>query len=69
MGIVMTRCPATGREIATGVTADRVSYGATPVFFALAYCRYCNTTHEWFARDGWVCESVPAVAPMHHPAN
>jgi hypothetical protein len=66
MGMVMTRCPVTGRQIATGVTADRVSYRAMPVFFALAYCRYCKTTHEWFARDGWVCELLPPIAPAPH---
>ena len=23
------------------------------------YCPHCDTTHEWFARDAWVCDSEP----------
>src|SRR5437764_1405297 len=38
MGIVMIRCPQTGRDIRTGMTADRNTFDATPVFFARAYC-------------------------------
>jgi hypothetical protein len=56
MGVVMIKCPKTGREISTGITADRVRFNATPVFFANTYCPICRTTHEWFAKDAWVCE-------------
>jgi hypothetical protein len=60
MGAVMIKCPDTGREIATGMTADRESFAATPVFFARAYCPICRTEHEWFAQQAWVCEAEPA---------
>ena len=59
MGVVMIKCPKTGREISTGITADRVRFSATPVFFSNTYCPICRTTHEWFAKDAWVCESIP----------
>ena len=59
MGIVMIRCPQTGRHLRTGMRADRHSFEATPVFFALAYCSFCRTEHEWFAKDAWVCEEEP----------
>ena len=59
MGVVMIRCPQTGREIRTGMTADRNTFHATPVFFARAYCPFCRTEHEWFAKEAWICEEEP----------
>jgi hypothetical protein len=62
MGVVMIKCPDTGREIPTGMTADRASFAATPVFFARSYCPICRAEHEWFAQQAWVCEAEPAKA-------
>jgi len=59
MGLVMIKCPDTGRDIPTGMMADRSSFSATPVFFARVLCPLCNTQHEWFAREAWVCEADP----------
>jgi hypothetical protein len=59
MGDVMIKCPDTGRDIPTGMIADRTSFSATPVFFARVLCPLCNTQHEWFAREAWVCEVDP----------
>ena len=63
MGIVMIRCPQTGREIPTGIVTDRESFRAMPVFFARVNCPICRTEHEWFAKEAWVCDSVPAPRP------
>ena len=60
MGVVMIRCPQTGREIPTGIVTDRESFKATPVFFARVRCPVCRAEHEWFAKDAWVCEAAPA---------
>lgn len=60
MGIVMVKCPDTGREIATGIVTDQASFAATPVFFARVYCPLCRTEHEWFAKEAWVCEAESA---------
>ena len=57
MGIVMVKCPETGRDIPTGIVTDRKSFNVTPVFFARVYCRICRTEHEWFAKEAWVCEA------------
>jgi len=59
MGTVMIRCPETGREVSTGMLADRDSFRATPVFFARSYCPICDAEHEWFAQEAWVCEGNP----------
>ena len=68
MGAVMIRCPQTGREIATGIVADRDSFRATPVFFAQVYCPLCRTEHEWFAGEAWVCEGEAEPHQRRKPA-
>ena len=57
MGTLMIRCPDTGRDISTGLVADRKSFATMPVFFARVLCPLCNTEHEWFAREAWLCEA------------
>jgi len=29
---------------------------ATPVFFSQVLCPLCRLTHEWFAKDAWICD-------------
>jgi hypothetical protein len=60
MGIVMIKCPDTGREIPTGMIADRDRFNSMPVFFARVYCPVCRTEHEWFAKEAWVCDGEPS---------
>ena len=57
MAMVMIRCPETQQAIATGVQADRATFHSTQVFFSRTFCSLCRTTHEWFAKDAWVCDS------------
>jgi hypothetical protein len=57
MGAVMIKCPNTGRDIPTGLVADRESFRATPVFFSRTFCPLCQRQHEWFAQQAWVCDS------------
>ncbi len=57
MAMVMIRCPNTKREISTGIETDRETFLSKPVFFRRTYCPLCRTTHEWFAKDAWVCDS------------
>lgn len=56
MGMVMIRCPQSGRAIATGFVADRAEFRRKPVFMARAFCPICRGEHEFFAREAWVEE-------------
>ena len=56
MGIIMIKCPQTGRAIPTGIKADRESFRRSAVFFARTHCSICQTNHDWFAKEGWVYE-------------
>ena len=60
MGNLMIKCPRTGEEIYTGMTAERTSFAVTPVFFGVAFCAACGGTHDWFARDAWVQDASSA---------
>ena len=64
MGILMIRCPTTGHAISTGIAVDRESFSATPVFYSQAFCPFCRTEHEWFAKEAWVDEPSSANQPL-----
>ncbi len=57
MGMLMIRCPKTGRAISTGTYVEIPAFRSAPVFFSRTYCLHCHAMHEWFARDAWVRES------------
>jgi hypothetical protein len=57
MGMVMVRCPQTGRAIPTGIKIDRESFRRRPVFYSRTHCPTCQIDHTWFAQDAWVRES------------
>ena len=50
MGMLMVRCPKTGRAISTGRQIESR-------FFSSTYCPHCRARHEWFVKDAWVCDS------------
>jgi hypothetical protein len=60
MGTVTIRCPKTGKCISTGMEASRAAFGLMPVFFGRTFCPSCRISHEWFARNAWVCDFGPA---------
>jgi len=66
MGMVMVKCPQSGRAIPTGIKIDRESFGRSAVFFSRTRCPICCTDHAWFAREAWVHE--PGVRSRQHSA-
>ena len=66
MGMVMILCPKTRRAISTGIQVDRETFHATPVFFSRTLCPLCRVTHEWCAKDAWVCDSGAADCDPNH---
>jgi hypothetical protein len=53
---LMIRCPKTGCVIPTGRYVNFAAFRSSPVFFSRTYCPLCHVTHEWFAKDAWVCD-------------
>jgi hypothetical protein len=65
MGELMICCPKTGKPVTTGIHMERAKFRSMPVFFSTSYCLSCGSSHEWFARDAWMCESEAEI----HDAN
>ena len=63
MGRLMIRCPVTGREISSGIEADRSRFRASAVFFARSYCEFCRVEHEWFPRTPGCASRSPWATP------
>lgn len=56
-GMLMIRCPATGRAIFTGRYIEYKAFRTISVFFSKTHCAHCRVQHEWFAGDALVCDS------------
>jgi hypothetical protein len=57
LGILMVRCPATGKDFPSGVETDQLSFEKTPAFNGTIHCPLCGVEHAWSKIDAWVCES------------
>ena len=66
MGVVMFKCPNTGRPISTGIEADRDRFLRLPVFFGRSHCAICQIAHQWFAADAWVDDAWVDEATEQH---
>lgn len=66
MGELMIRCPATGKPVSTGIHMERAKFRSMPVFFSSSFCSSCGASHEWFARDAWMCEPGADVGDTSH---
>ena len=62
MGMLMIKCPQTGRAIATGIESDRDRFLRSTVFYGRTPCPICKTDHSWFAPEAWVQESDAPIA-------
>jgi hypothetical protein len=56
MGLLMIRCPNSDQALFTGTHIDAADFRSMPVFFGRTYCSGCQTAHEWFAQEAWVCD-------------
>ena len=59
MGELMIPCPKMGKAVTTGIYMERTRFRSMPVFFSSSFCSSCGNSHEWFARDAWVCDCGP----------
>jgi hypothetical protein len=62
MGMLLVRCPATGKEIASGVEIDLQSLEKTPAFTGSIHCPFCGIEHAWSKIDARIGEGEPPVA-------
>jgi hypothetical protein len=52
VGILMIKCPATGRGVSTGI--EVLSTERLPVVTAPMLCPACGRVHHWTKNDAWL---------------
>ena len=52
--MVMTRCPQTGHEIATGVTCDWATFNRLSDEPRRLRCPTCGEEHVWNVSEAWL---------------
>jgi hypothetical protein len=55
MGIIMINCPATGRDVSTGI--ETIAIEALPAVTAKMVCPACGRVHDWTKADAWLVYS------------
>jgi hypothetical protein len=58
MGMLMTICPVTGRNIETGIETDKRTMAGAGAFSARIACSQCGGEHAISNQDAWVCETI-----------
>jgi len=58
MGMLMTICPTTGREIETGVETDKLTMARVNNFVGRVRCPACFSEHSVSKAQCWVCETI-----------
>jgi hypothetical protein len=58
MSVVMTRCPATGRPVSTGIDTNSVVVDSLPDVGIRMRCPACGGEHMWRKRDTWLNHNV-----------
>jgi hypothetical protein len=63
-GVVMVRCPTTGRELSTGVEMDAATFERLPDIRLRIKCPVCSLDHNWSTREAWLGNPAPSTPPF-----
>src|SRR5262245_15114517 len=68
MGIVAIYCPRTGREVSTGLEADRDGFAKLRPIVQRMKCQACGSEHAWSKATARLVETpVAAIIPPPQP--
>jgi hypothetical protein len=62
--VVMVRCPATGRELSTGVEMDAETFERLPHIRSRMRCPVCSVDHDWSTREAWLGDPAPSAPAL-----
>jgi len=62
--ILMFRCPATRRELSTGIEMDAATFKQLPNVRSLMRCPICKIDHSWSTKDAWLGNPAPSVPAL-----
>lgn len=51
MGILLVKCPTTGKEFSTGINADQGNLTGLRAVVAASICPHCGAEHAWRLED------------------
>ena len=60
MGVLLIRCPATGRDFSTGIHVDADTLARVPQEFTQTRCPYCKSQHFWLPREARLVDAIPS---------
>jgi hypothetical protein len=63
MGLLMLRCPATGRGFDAGVKIDETSFKRMPDKISAARCPHCGLEHAWRPSEARVLDVMNDSKP------
>ena len=55
MGIIMIKCPVTGRDVSTGIETTGIE--ELPAVTAKMVCPACGRVHDWIKANAWLAHS------------
>ncbi len=56
MGVLLIKCPVTGKEFSTGIETDKHSLELIPDTVVQSPCPHCGTDHAWSKFDARLTE-------------
>ena len=59
VGVIMVKCPNTGRELSTGIETDQAGFAGLPRLLTYSRCPLCRLEHAWWKREAWLAEGEP----------
>ena len=60
MGVLLVKCPATGKEFSTGLQLEKASLSSMPRNHEFrTLCPYCKIAHTWHLRDTRWVDAIP----------
>jgi hypothetical protein len=59
MGVLVIKCPNTGRELSTGIQVDSSTFARMPNEVMETRCPHCRTKHSWRPRDAKFVDALP----------
>jgi hypothetical protein len=58
MGVLLLRCPHTGRDLTTGIQTDAESFSRLPQVLTQTGCPHCGSVHFWLPREAKFAETI-----------
>ena len=58
MGVLLLRCPHTGRDLATGIQTDAETFSRMPQVLTQTRCPHCGSVHFWLPREAKFADAI-----------